>query len=279
MSSAKQERAETAAAVLEEAETMAQAADKLAKWAAQQLAFAKAEAMSAAHQASVEQIDESEEPSTACCPILKAPLQLKPNHSGPNTAAQEVFATVELLEAILECEVLGMRKLFVFQRVSKRFGATIAGSIRLQKKMFLLPVKETMDEDPQLNPLLDGMEQHLNCFDRVKFIAFPICDSRKVEGYHVAIMVRFYPTQDQHADPRTEWDMQKYLASGNLLSPGSWQKTHITRAGVEISLNMDTKRDWRGGRTLGEFMESLAVVSNWRLADHFRQVIESIKEI
>ncbi|OQO14381.1 hypothetical protein B0A48_01257 [Cryoendolithus antarcticus] len=163
MSSAKQERAEAAAAVLEEVEKMAKKADDLAKWAAQELASARAEALSAARQVSGVQAKENNEAPTSCGQIANAPGQSKPTHVVQRTAAKEVSATTELLEAILECEAVYMRQLFVLRRVSKQFAGTIAGSISLQKKMFLLPD----NEDPFLNPLLEDCAQYLKCFNRL----------------------------------------------------------------------------------------------------------------
>lgn len=55
--------------------------------------------------------------------------------TAPNIPRSQVIGTTELLEAILEH--LPAKSLFVVQRVSKIFQATILGSKRIQHKMFL----------------------------------------------------------------------------------------------------------------------------------------------
>jgi hypothetical protein len=53
----------------------------------------------------------------------------------PNSACRRALQTTELLENILVH--LPVKDLFVHQRVSKRFQATIAESLAIQRKMFL----------------------------------------------------------------------------------------------------------------------------------------------
>jgi hypothetical protein len=55
---------------------------------------------------------------------------------GTNSAVHRVFNTTELIELVLLDDNIRMDQLFVLQRVSKRLQTVIAGSQKLQIKMF-----------------------------------------------------------------------------------------------------------------------------------------------
>nr|OQO21128.1 hypothetical protein B0A51_13078 [Rachicladosporium sp. CCFEE 5018] len=77
-------------------------------------------------------------------------------------AALAVLDLPELLENIL-LQLDSWKRPFVLVRVSRRFKATIEGSLRLQRKMWLLPSLEDVE-----------FEMNLPCEHKAQF------DSRKV---------------------------------------------------------------------------------------------------
>ncbi|KAK6436279.1 hypothetical protein LTR95_007521 [Oleoguttula sp. CCFEE 5521] len=283
MSSARQERADAAAAVLVEAKKMASTADEMARWASRELILAEHEALWTARRATTRKTKGDSKTSNARRPIRKTLARPKKVSSGPPTATQRVFSTTELLEAILLCGPIKMRQLFSLQRVSKQFAATIAGSMKLQKKMFLRVVKQDEEGYCDLNPLFDDPEQRLKCFENVDFLAIPVAVAQS--GIFVPrklINVGLYPDGAEHVDRRYTRDMLKYLANGTFLLPGSWQKTHITHEASETILCMDTDNDLDedreapSGRTMGVFVKNLALVSTWSLAEYFKSVNERL---
>jgi hypothetical protein len=68
--------------------------------------------------------------------LLPKPRSLRAQHDATHYEAREkVFNTIEILESILE--YLPGKALFNVQRVNNRFHETIAGSSRIQRRMFL----------------------------------------------------------------------------------------------------------------------------------------------
>ncbi|KAK5171443.1 uncharacterized protein LTR77_004587 [Saxophila tyrrhenica] len=179
-------------------------------------------------------------------PLQSAKLQIYSVH--------QVLGTPELLEAILLH--LPALELLKCQRVNKFFQATMAGSVALEKVLFMAPPSEKnttkgSDELPQINRLLNlhPMQNHRPYVFRGR--EFDVQDPPKIveDRGKFLVDVRF-----------AQYDAPPFSGAeaGRVVVP-SWMKMYLTQPPCEIRLR--TSQDGKIRRvqpmTFGEVLEVL----------------------
>ncbi|KAK6429845.1 hypothetical protein LTR95_014003 [Oleoguttula sp. CCFEE 5521] len=215
-------------------------ANDMARWAAQELRWAEDAAMWTARRAATGKASAAIQRSTARRRVPKRSERLQIAPPSPCTAAQRLLDTTELLEAILLCRTINMRESFKLQRVSKHFAGTIAGSIKLQKKMYSRPVQKGEDGYEHLNPLFEDPEQRLRYFNDtiVTSVLEQYATQAPVAEPRVSIEISLYGWDDYYHDHGTAREMLRYFARGDFVLSRSWQKTFITHGAAETILSL-----------------------------------------
>nr|OQO30248.1 hypothetical protein B0A51_01796 [Rachicladosporium sp. CCFEE 5018] len=201
----------------------------------------------------------------------------------PLTAAEKVFAVTELTEAILAHDIISIRQLFLLQRVNRQFADTIAGSIRLRKKLWLHPLPMKFDGKDALNPLLGDEKQRFQIFDNTSF-----CN--ELIGSYRGKLYDMQLCWSSDASGNGKQGVQAMLmafAAGTAIKSGSWENMLIYQSATEtdcclnqqLVFDAETSRSTDCGTTLGEWMRGLAVLSMWDLQDHFAEITKVIEGV
>ncbi|KAK5128440.1 hypothetical protein LTR85_003108 [Meristemomyces frigidus] len=146
------------------------------------------------------------------------------------SAASMVFAITELLEQILLEDSISMERLFILQRVSSRFRATIADSFYLQGKMRLRHLNEgeygkrkSGSTKPMLTPFLRNNDLELRPFRTGAFEVQPT-DRCRI-AFHLDLGLASFASQN---GTRLGLRGKKRFHDSN----GSWGRMKVTMVPV-----------------------------------------------
>ncbi|KAK6429846.1 hypothetical protein LTR95_014004 [Oleoguttula sp. CCFEE 5521] len=143
--------------------------------------------------------------------------------SQTNALSREYSPSPHSAREILSHEAISIRQLFLLQRVNTQFTNTIAGSIQLQKKLWLHPNPTNDHDEDALVPSIADEQQRFRIIDKTSF-DFDYVGDYSENQFSVSLC---WDSKTNGMGKQSDLARLMALATGNAVKPGSWQRMLI----------------------------------------------------